>query len=238
MRNWLSARLCAVAVLVVLGGAQVAEAGPLARLFGRHCHRGHSSASYSSSYSSYQSSCSSCSSGYTGGYSVAPVVQAPAACSSCSSGQNFTVQSYSAQSACVGGSCGYPQAQPVRNAVAAVGGAAFRMLGGAVDSLAEVNAMRARRGLRPFIPDPLLTQGAMACADARASRRLHAHTGNDFAYLPPGAHARAGGCEGGSWGYGAEQEWSTCCTFENYTYAGAASVVGPDGKRYMQLFVR
>lgn len=102
------------------------------------------------------------------------------------------------------------------------------------EALAEVNAARARRGLRPFLHDPTLTQAAQQCAQIRASRRIAGHLPNDFAYLPAGSTARSAGCGAmePSWG------WGTCCTYENYTYAGAAWVMGNDGKRYMHLFVR
>ncbi|MGN6136145.1 MAG: hypothetical protein ACTHOU_16785 [Aureliella sp.] len=102
------------------------------------------------------------------------------------------------------------------------------------DGLAEVNAERARRGLRPFLPDPQLAQAASTCAQIRASRRIEGHLPNDFSYLPAGSTARSAGCGAlePSWG------WGTCCTYENYTYAGAAWVMGVDGKRYMHLFVR
>ena len=102
------------------------------------------------------------------------------------------------------------------------------------DALAEVNAARARRGLRPFLHDPLLTHAAQQCAQIRASRRIAGHLPNDFAYVPAGTSARSAGCGAmePSWG------WGTCCTYENYTYAGAAWVMGADGKRYMHLFVR
>lgn len=102
------------------------------------------------------------------------------------------------------------------------------------DALAEVNAARAKRGLRPFQHDPQLTQAALQCAQIRASRRIAGHLANDFAYLPAGSTARSAGCGAmePSWG------WGTCCTYENYTYAGAAWVMGADGKRYMHLFVR
>jgi hypothetical protein len=102
------------------------------------------------------------------------------------------------------------------------------------DALAEVNAARAKRGLRPFQHDPQLTQAALQCAQIRASRRIAGHLPNDFAYLPAGSTARSAGCGAmeSSWG------WGTCCTYENYTYAGAAWVMGADGKRYMHLFVR
>lgn len=100
--------------------------------------------------------------------------------------------------------------------------------------LAEVNAARLSQGLRPFIEDPALTAAAQAAAAARASRGIVGHLPNDFAYLPPGTFARAAGCGAlePSWG------WGTCCTYENYTYAGAGLVIGRDGRRYMHLFVR
>lgn len=105
---------------------------------------------------------------------------------------------------------------------------------GSQDALAEVNAERARRGLRPFQPDPLLNQAAQTCAQIRASRRIAGHLPNDFSYLPAGATATSAGCGAmePSWG------WGTCCAYENYTYAGAAWAMGSDGKRYMHLFVR
>lgn len=105
---------------------------------------------------------------------------------------------------------------------------------GAVDALDEVNAARARRGLRPFIHDPLLTIGARTIAVVRARQRIAGHTANDFTGLPAGASARASGCAAWepSWG------WGSCATYENFTYAGAAYAMGADGRRYMQLFVR
>lgn len=102
------------------------------------------------------------------------------------------------------------------------------------DSLDEVNAERAKRGLKPFIRDALLTQAAHTCAQLRAKRFIHGHLSSDFDYLPAGAHAIAAGCGAlePSWG------WGSCCTYDNYTYAGAAWVMGSDGRRYMHLFVR
>lgn len=105
---------------------------------------------------------------------------------------------------------------------------------GSDNALNEVNAARARRGLRPFIFDAALTQAAQSCARLRAARHIHGHLSNDFAYVPSGSRATAAGCGAlePSWG------WGTCCTYENHTYAGAAWVMGSDGKRYMHLFVR
>lgn len=102
------------------------------------------------------------------------------------------------------------------------------------DALDEVNAKRAERGLRPFLRDPLLTSAAYATAQFRAARGLFGHTTNDFAFLPPGGSARAAGCAA----WPASMGWGSCCTYESHTYAGAAFVIGADGRRYMHLFVR
>jgi len=102
------------------------------------------------------------------------------------------------------------------------------------DGLDEVNAKRAASGLRPFIRDEGLTQAARSCAEFRATHGLFGHTGNDFAFVPAGSSASSTGCAA----YPAEYGWMSCCTYENYTYAGAAYVTGRDGRRYMHLFVR
>jgi hypothetical protein len=102
------------------------------------------------------------------------------------------------------------------------------------EALAEVNAVRAQRGLKPFSYDHDLYRAAAGCADFRAERLIAGHTANDFAALPPGASATAAGCAAWepSWG------WGACCTYDNYTYAGAAYTIGRDGRRYMHIFVR
>lgn len=102
------------------------------------------------------------------------------------------------------------------------------------DALQQVNQARAQRGLRPYIFDGPLARAARACAEFRASRRIEGHTPNDFQFLPSDATATAAGSGAlePSWGF------QTCAMFDGYTYAGAASVVGPDGKVYHQLFVR
>jgi hypothetical protein len=103
----------------------------------------------------------------------------------------------------------------------------------ATDALSEVNAARARRGKPPFIHDPGLTVAAERCAQIRAANGIKGHI-NDFAHLPPGVTASAAGCGAlePSWG------WGTCCTYDNYRYAGAAVVVDGHGRRFMHLFVR
>jgi hypothetical protein len=111
-----------------------------------------------------------------------------------------------------------------------IGGSTFA----GTDALDEVNAARAARGLRPFVKDDSLTAGAMNVADFRAARLMAGHTGNDFAGLPAGGMATSAGCAAWEPSFG----WGACCTYDNYTYAGAAFAVGRDGRRYMQLFVR
>jgi hypothetical protein len=102
------------------------------------------------------------------------------------------------------------------------------------DALSEVNAVRAARGLKPFIKDADLTAGAINVADFRAARLTAGHTSNDFSGLPVGCSATAAGCAAWDPSLG----WGACCTYENYTYAGAAWALGRDGRRYMHLFVR
>jgi hypothetical protein len=105
---------------------------------------------------------------------------------------------------------------------------------GTPEALDEVNAIRAARGLRPFIGDSNLTLAAASCAEFRAARLIAGHTANDFAALPPGAWATSSGCAAWEPGWG----WGSCCTYDGYTYAGAAYAFGRDGRRYMHLFVR
>ena len=100
-------------------------------------------------------------------------------------------------------------------------------------ALDEVNAKRAARGLRPFVHDPLLTAAAERCAAFRATQRMFGHTSNDFAFLL-GASASAAGCAA----YPASYGFMACCVYDGYTYAGAATVVGPDGRSYHHIFVR
>lgn len=105
---------------------------------------------------------------------------------------------------------------------------------GSDDALDEVNAERAKRGLPPFQHDPLLTQAALTAAKTRASHLWAGHLQSDFACLPPGASADAAGCA--AWPNG--EGWGSCCTYDNYSHAGAAWAIGADGRRYMHLFVR
>ena len=107
------------------------------------------------------------------------------------------------------------------------------LIEGAVDALDEVNAARARLGLRAFKRDDGLTLAAMRCSRHRADRGIEGHV-NDFAFLPPGCTAGAAGCAA----WPASMGWGSCCWQENWEYAGAAYTVGANGLRYMHLFVR
>lgn len=105
------------------------------------------------------------------------------------------------------------------------------------DALAEVNAARAQRGLRPYVNDPALNEAARKCAARRASIHCAGHCPeSDFTYLSPSVNTNGvvGGCAAWepSWG------WGACATYDNYTYCGAAWVMGSDGRRYMHLFAR
>lgn len=106
-------------------------------------------------------------------------------------------------------------------------------LGDSWDALDEVNHARAARGLPPFQYDRNLAIAAGACAEHRAARRLAGHSSNDFAFVPAGTKCDATGCAAWPQGMG----WGSCCSYEHYERAGAAYVIGPDGLRYMSLFV-
>ncbi len=109
---------------------------------------------------------------------------------------------------------------------------------GSDDALDEVNTKRQQRGLRLLAKCPLLTQAAAACSKFRAARRIEGHVGGgggDFTFIPAGGQASSAGCAAmeDSWG------WQSCCWDEpQYTVAGAAWARGPDGQRYMHIFVR
>lgn len=121
--------------------------------------------------------------------------------------------------------------EPVKKEVAPI---IIVLPGNAIDAMSEVNAVRMARGLAPFVRDDLLTQAAASCAVARANALVAGHTANDFAALPLGSAADAAGCAAWHPSLG----WGACATYEDFTHAGAAIVVGADGRRYMHLFVR
>ena len=107
-----------------------------------------------------------------------------------------------------------------------------------VEAMDELNAQRARRGLRPFLRHDGLTVAAGRAAHFRAERLIAGHV-DDFAFLPSGSTANAAGC--GAWYPMPNQSggptFGTCCMWEDWTYAGAAWAWGSDGRRYMHLFV-
>lgn len=102
------------------------------------------------------------------------------------------------------------------------------------EALAEVNAQRRARGLRPFICDEGLTIAAEGAAKFRADRLIEAHTQNDFRFLPRGVKADAAGCAAWPKGSG----FGSCCIYDNYRYCGAAYCYGRNGLRFMHVFVR
>lgn len=104
----------------------------------------------------------------------------------------------------------------------------------ATNATAEVNAFRAAKGLPPFEEDACLVEAAKTIALERALERRAGHTRNDFSGLPEGCRADAAGCAA----WPPESGWGSCCDSEAWKYAGAAFVLGDDGRRYMQLFVR
>lgn len=108
------------------------------------------------------------------------------------------------------------------------------MAGTATNATAEVNEFRAKKGLAPFKEDPCLVQAAMTIAEQRAGAHRAGHTRNDFSGLPEGCKADAAGCAAMTPDWG----WHSCCDSEDWEYGGAAVVMGDDGQRYMQLFVR
>jgi uncharacterized protein YkwD len=101
--------------------------------------------------------------------------------------------------------------------------------------LAEVNARRKLRGLKPYTFDADLMAGAKNVAQFRADRLMFSHTGNDFAGLPKGATAKYAGCAA----YPASYGFLACAMYErDCTRCGCARVKGKDGKMYCHLFVR
>lgn len=93
-------------------------------------------------------------------------------------------------------------------------------------ALAELNALRARRGLRPFVEDPRLTTIALHKAQIQASRGQVYHPGGTMG----GARFE---------GVGMGQSFATCYQYAtNATYAGAATVRGANGRRYHCLLLR
>ena len=105
------------------------------------------------------------------------------------------------------------------------------------DALDQLNRQRMQRGLRPYVFDEGLTQAAERVASIKAASCHSGHLANDFAYLPPGCTASSAGADGSKI-HASDPNFYTCCMYDNYTYAGASMAIGPDGCKYMSLFVR
>lgn len=127
----------------------------------------------------------------------------------------------------------------------------------AQDCIKELNAQRARRGLRLYKRDENLSRAAEACSKYRAKYLISDHVSyyvsngtyhklSDFYFLPRGLDYRyntiymSGGCA--AWPLGLTcadgDTFGSCCKYDNYIYAGAWTTLGRDGRRYMHLFVR
>jgi hypothetical protein len=155
------------------------------------------------------------------------------------------VVGYQYQQQCVGGVCRVVAVPVYGQAAATPGVVVSRPFSSSPDSpvasapsdgsdaLAEVNAKRASRGLRPYLRDEGLTAAARACAQHRAAHLMFGHTANDFAFVPAGTRCDATGCAA----YPASYGWLSCGIWDNYTRAGAAWAMGRDGKRYMHLYL-
>lgn len=107
-------------------------------------------------------------------------------------------------------------------------------------ALDQLNFQRAQRGLYPYRFDEGLTRAAEKCASIKAASCLSGHLQgpmSDFACLEPGVHAASAGADGSKI-HASDPNFYTCAMYDGYTYAGAAQFVGPDGNKYMSLFVR
>lgn len=142
-----------------------------------------------------------------------------------------------AVAACTTGNCGQPAA-PVPEAVPPPKPMPDAKPTAATDALDQLNAQRAARGLPAYVRDEGLTVAAIACATHRARFRIAGHCMagmGDFVFVPATTTARCAGCS--AWpvglGFGACEAYSTA-----YRFAGAATVIGPDGLAYNQAFYR
>ena len=141
---------------------------------------------------------------------------------------------------CGGGNCSQVATAPVATAPPAINASPTKPTAQSCDdALAEVNAARDQRGLRPYVNDPVLNEAARKCAAWRAARLCSGHCElpqGDFTFLAPAYPV--GTCAGGCAAWEPSWGWGACATYDNYTYCGAAWVMGSDGRRYMHLFVR
>jgi hypothetical protein len=100
-------------------------------------------------------------------------------------------------------------------------------------AIVVVNRQRAARGLRPFVEDPGLTAAALAAATYRAANGIEGHA-DDFRFLPPGVQSNCAGCA--AWAN--DGTFGACALYESWTYCGAATVIGRDGRAFHHAFYR
>lgn len=100
-------------------------------------------------------------------------------------------------------------------------------------ALDKVNALRASKGLPPYKLCTELQRAAEECAKHRARYRISGHTASDLNFAAPG-WATCAGCAAWPRGSG----FGSCAIYDNYEYAGAATVCGADGIEYHQLILR
>jgi hypothetical protein len=104
--------------------------------------------------------------------------------------------------------------------------------GGGTSALAAANALRARRGLRPFIHDPNLQanvdRSVAIQAGARGGRGVMGHMGQGMR----GARAEGVGMSGSA------RAFNTCSLYENWRFAAAASRQSANGNWFHALQVR
>ncbi len=104
----------------------------------------------------------------------------------------------------------------------------------AADTLYALNVMRAHTGRRPYTQDPRLQYGAEAIAQEMARRRITGHIGWHRRF-----GARAEGTGRRSIADHRGHRFLACYSASRrYRHAGAASVVGRDGRTYYCLLIR
>ncbi len=111
--------------------------------------------------------------------------------------------------------------------------------GDAKACLEEINVRREKSGLKPYIFDQRLADGALLCAKWRAERLHFDHCSGrmgDWGVAPDMLnYAKYGGCAA----YPPKDGFLACAMYEkDCRYCGAVRIRGRDGKDYCHLFCR